>query len=78
MVKSLNEVIESAYDLAVEARVRAGMMRSDHRRHNLVRMRRARRLATRLARLAADLASAAFRATDLLEAEVRALRNKIE
>ena len=50
MVKSLNEVIESAYDLAVEARVRAGMMRSDHRRHNLARMRRARRLATRLAR----------------------------
>jgi hypothetical protein len=77
-VKAINEVIESAYNLAVEARVRAGMMQSDYRRHNLARTRRAQRLAARLARLAADLASAAFQASDLLEAEVRALRNKSE
>ena len=48
-MKAINEVIESAYNLAVEARVRAGMMQSDYRRHNLARTRRAQRLAARLA-----------------------------
>ena len=64
-MKTLSEIIESTYNLAVEARVRAGMMQSDYRRHNLVRTRRAQRLAAEVARLATDLASTAFRASDL-------------
>ena len=74
-MKPLEEAVETAYNLSVEARVRGGMMRTDYRRHNLVRMRRAHKAAQRLARIAADLASAAFQAADLLEAEVRTLRN---
>jgi hypothetical protein len=54
------------------------MMVSDHRRGNLTRLRRAHRYAMQLARLAADLASAAFEAADLLDAELRTLRNKAE
>jgi hypothetical protein len=77
-MKTLSEIIESTYNLAVEARVRAGMMQSDYRRHNLVRTRRAQRAASQLARIAADLAAAAFQGSDLLEAEVRALRNRCE
>ena len=74
----LRKVLDEAYQLAVEARVRASMAVSDYRRGNLTRLRRAHRAAQLVARLAADLASAAFRASDLLEAEVRALRNKNE
>ncbi len=75
---NLVDSINNVYNLALEARVRAGMIQTDCRRHNLVRTRRAQRLAVQLARIAADLASAAFQASDLLEAEVRRLRNHCE
>ena len=73
-----SETLEKAQQLAMEARIRAGMMVSDHRRGNLIRLRRAYRCAMQLARLAADLASTAFEAADLLDAELRTLRNKAE
>jgi hypothetical protein len=73
-----SEILGKAQQLAVETRVRAGMMVSDYRRSNIVRLRRAHRYAENLARLAADLASTAFQAADLLEAELRAARNKVE
>ena len=55
-----SETLDKAQQLAMEARIRAGMMVSDHRRSNLTRLRRAYRYAMQLARLAADLASTAF------------------
>ena len=73
-----SETLDKAQQLAMEARIRAGMMVSDYRRSNIVRLRRAHRYAKNLARLAADLASTAFQAADLLEAELRAARNKLE
>lgn len=78
MAKAKSDVIDSAYQLAIEVRIRAGMMRTDYRRGNLARLRRARKAAERLARLAADLASAAFSVADLLESEVRAIRNRAD
>ena len=75
---NLADSINNVYNLAIEARVRAGMIQTDCRRHNLARTRRAQRLAVQLARIAADLASAAFQASDLLDAEVRRLRNRCE
>ena len=73
-----SEILGKAQQLAVEARVRAGMMVSDYRRGSITRLRRAHRYAENLARLAADLGSTAFQAADLLEAELRAARNKVE
>ncbi len=78
MAKPISEVIDTAHQLAMEVRIRAGMMRNDYRRGNLARLRRARKAAERLARLAAELASAAFSAADLLESEVRAIRNRAD
>jgi hypothetical protein len=78
MASTTSDVIESAHQLAMEVRIRAGMMRTDYRRGNLARLRRARKAAERLARLAADLASAAFSAADLLDAEIRGIRNKAD
>ena len=75
---NLVDSINNVYNLAVEARVRAGMIQSDYRRHNLARTRRARAAHGRFARIAADLAAAAFQASDLLDAEVRRLRNRCE
>jgi len=72
------EVLEKAQQLAIEARIRAGMMVSDYRRCNVARLRRARVAAERCARLAADLASTAFQAADLLDAELRRARNNCE
>ncbi len=72
------EVLEKAQQLAMEARIRAGMMVSDYRRCNVARLRRAKVAAERCARLAADLASTAFQATDLLDAELRKARNNCE
>ena len=73
-----SETLEKAQQLAMEARIRAGMIVSDYRRNNIARLRRAKVAAERCARLAADLASTAFQAADLLEAELRAARNKLE
>ena len=73
-----SEVVAKVQQLAMEARIRAGMVASDHRRGNLTRLRRAHRYAMQLAHLAADLASAAFEAADLLDADLRTLRNKAE
>ena len=73
-----SETLDKAQQLAMEVRIRAGMMVSDYRRGNITRLRRAHRYAKNLARLAADLASTAFQAADLLEAELRAARNKLE
>ena len=73
-----SETLDKAQQLAIEARIRAGMMVSDYRRSNIVRLRRAHRYAMQLARLAADLASTAFETADLLDAELRTLRNKAE
>ena len=73
-----SEVVERAKQLAMEARIRAGMMASDCRRGNLTRLRRARKYAMQLARMAADLTATAFEATDLLDADIRKLRNEVE
>jgi hypothetical protein len=73
-----SEAVAKVQQLAMEARIRAGMVVSDHRRGNLTRLRRAHRYAMQLARLAADLASTAFEAADLLDADLRTLRNKAE
>jgi len=50
-----SETLEKAQQLAMEVRIRAGMMVSDYRRSNVVRLRRAHRYAKNLARLAADV-----------------------
>lgn len=73
-----SETVAKAQQLAVEVRVRAGMMASDYRRGNITRLRRAHRYAENLARLAADLGATAFQAADLLAAELRTARNKVE
>lgn len=49
-----------------------------YRRGNITRLRRAHRCAENLARLAADLGATAFEAADLLAAELRTARNKVE
>jgi hypothetical protein len=73
-----SEILGKAQQLAIEVRIRAGMMVSDHRRGNITRLRRAKVAAERCARLAADLAATAFQAADLLDAELRAARNRSE
>jgi len=73
-----SEILDQAQQLAMEVRIRAGMMVSDYRRNNIARLRRAKIAAERCARLAADLASTAFQAADLLDAELRKARNKDE
>jgi len=73
-----SEVLDQAQQLAMEARIGAGMMVSDYRRSNVGRLRRAKAAAERCARLAADLAATAFQAADLLDAELRAARNEAE
>ena len=73
-----SETVEKAQQLAMEARIRAGMMVSGYRRSNVTRLRRAKVAAERCARLAADLASTAFQAVVLLDAELRAARNRSE
>ena len=73
-----SETVAKAQQLAVEVRVRAGMMASDYRRGNITRLRRARRYAETLARLAADRGATAFHAADLLDAELRAARYRLE
>ncbi len=73
-----SEVLDQAQQLAMEARIRAGMMVFDYRRSNIARLRRAKAAAERCARLAADLAATAFQAADLLDAELRAARNRSE
>jgi hypothetical protein len=73
-----SEILEKAQQLAMEARIRAGMMVSDYRRSNTARLRRAKVAAERCARLAADLAATAFEAVDLLDAELRKARNNCE
>jgi len=73
-----SEILDQAQQLAMEVRIRAGMMVSDYRRNNIARLRRAKSAAERCARLAADLASTAFQAADLLDAELRKARNKDE
>lgn len=78
MAKTTGEIVEKAQQLAMEARIRAGMMTSDYRRYNLSRLARARKYAMQLARQAADLAATAFEAADLLDAELRRLRNQAE
>jgi hypothetical protein len=73
-----SETLDKAQQLAVEARIRTGMMVSDYRRSNITRLRRAKIAAERCARLAAELASMAFEAADLLDAELRQARNRYE
>ncbi len=73
-----SETVAKAQQLAVEVRVRAGMMASDYRRGNITRLRRARRYAETLARLAADLGATAFQAADQLDAELRTARCRLE
>jgi hypothetical protein len=77
-MKPTSEALEAAYQLAVEARVRSSMAVSDYRRGNLVRLRRAHKSVQRLARLAADLASAAFHLSDLIEEELHLARRTEE
>ena len=49
-----SEVLGQAQQLAMEARIRAGMMVSDYRRNNIARLQRAKTAAERCARLAAE------------------------
>ena len=72
------ETLDKAQQLAMEVRIRASMMVSDYRRGNIARLRRAHRCAENLARLAADLGATAFQAADLLAAELRKARNRLE
>jgi hypothetical protein len=78
MADATAELIAAVYDLAVEARVRASMAQSDYRRSNLVRLRRARRMAQRVVRAAADLTAQAFAVVDRLDEEIRAQKRVIE
>ena len=73
-----SETLEKVQQLAMEARIRAGMMVSDYRRSNIARLRRAKVAAERCARLAADLASTAFQAADLLDTELQKARSRYE
>lgn len=45
-----SEILDQAQQLAMEARIRAGMMVADYRRSNIVRLRRAKVAAERCAR----------------------------
>ena len=45
-----SETLDKAQQLAMEVRIRAGMMVSDYRRSNIMRLRRAHRYAENLAR----------------------------
>ena len=78
MTESTRELIEAVYQLAMESRVRASMVQSDYRRGNVTRLRRAKRSAERLARLAADLTAQAFQVVDRLDEEIRTQNRIIE
>jgi len=78
MAENTSELIAAVNQLAMESRVRASMMQSDYRRGNIIRLRRARQSAQRLARLSADLTAQVFQAVDRLEEEIRAQNRVIE
>ncbi len=78
MAENTSNLIAAVNQLAMESRVRASMMQSDYRRGNIVRLRRARQSAHRLARLSADLTAQAFQAADRLDEEIRAQNRVIE
>ncbi len=78
MKTTTSEVLEKAEQLAMEVRIAAGQMMSSYRRGNGARLRHAHRMAKALARLAACLSATAFEATDLLDAQLRELRNRAE
>jgi len=71
-----NEIVDKAESLVVEIRITVDRMVRDYRRNNIVQLRRAKKMAALCARLAAHLASTAFEAADLLDAELWMLRNK--
>jgi len=76
--EATRQLVDALYQLGVECRVRAGMVQSDYRRGNLARLRRAKRAAERLTRLAADLTAQAFRTVDRLDEEIRTQNRIIE
>jgi hypothetical protein len=78
MTEGTRELIEALYQLAMESRVRAAMVQSDYRRGNIARLRRAKRSAERVTRLAADLTAQAFRVVDRLDEEIRTQNRIIE
>ncbi|MGD0038885.1 MAG: hypothetical protein ABSE84_00490 [Isosphaeraceae bacterium] len=78
MTEGTSELIEAVYQLAVESRVRASMVQSDYRRGNVARLRRAKRSAERVTRLAADLTAQAFQVVDRLNEEIRTQNRIIE
>ena len=71
MTEGTSELIEAVYQLAVESRVRASMVQSDYRRGNVTRLRRAKRSAERVTRLAADLTAQAFQVVDRLDEDIK-------
>jgi hypothetical protein len=78
MTEGTRELIEAMYQLAMESRVRASMVQSDYRRGNVTRLRRAKRSAERVTRLAADLTAQAFQVVDRLDEEIRTQNRIIE
>jgi hypothetical protein len=54
------------------------MVQSDYRRGNVARLRRAKRSAERVTRLAADLTAQAFQVVDRLDEEIRTQNRIIE
>lgn len=78
MTEGTSELIEAVYQLAMESRVRASMVQSDYRRGNVARLRRAKRSAERLVRLAADLVAQAFQIVDRLDEEIKSQNRIIE
>jgi len=78
MTEGTRELIEAMYQLAMESRVRASMVQSDYRRGNVTRLRRAKRSAERVTRLAADLTAQAFQVVDRLNEEIRTQNRIIE
>ena len=78
MTEGTRELIEAMYQLAMESRVRASMVQSDYRRGNVARLRRAKRSAERVTRLAADLTAQAFQVVDRLNEEIRTQNRIIE
>jgi hypothetical protein len=78
MTEGTRELIEAMYQLAMESRVRASMVQSDYRRGNIARLRRAKRSAERVTRLAADLTAQAFQVVDRLDEEIRTQNRIIE
>ncbi len=78
ITQETQDLLDTMYQLAVDARVRTGSAKSDYKRANMMRLRRAVKNARLVARAAAELAATAFRAVDAIETELRRARYRHE